>query len=70
MSKVLTGPLTDISVWVGFCTSIPQQGVKFQIRYWGLGPINSFCAIPNGNVFAHLGFKSKVLHGSLADLSA
>ena len=27
MSKVLTGPLTDISACVGFCTSSPQQGL-------------------------------------------
>jgi hypothetical protein len=24
MSKVLPGPLTDLSAWVGFCTSSPQ----------------------------------------------
>jgi hypothetical protein len=24
MSKVLPGPLTDISAWVGLCTSSPQ----------------------------------------------
>jgi hypothetical protein len=27
-SKVFPGPLTD---WVGFCTSSPQQGVKYQL---------------------------------------
>jgi hypothetical protein len=27
-SKVLPGPLTDLSAWVGFYTSSPQQGVK------------------------------------------
>jgi hypothetical protein len=32
-SKVLPGPLTDVSAWVGFCTSSPQQGVKFQLWY-------------------------------------
>jgi hypothetical protein len=26
-SKVLLRPLTDISAWVGFCISNPQQGV-------------------------------------------
>jgi hypothetical protein len=31
MSKVLLGPLTDLSAWVGFCTSIPQQGVKYPL---------------------------------------
>jgi hypothetical protein len=30
-SKVFPGPLTDISPWVVFCTSNPQQGVKYQI---------------------------------------
>ena len=30
-SKVLSEPLTDLSVWVGFCTSSPQQGVKYQL---------------------------------------
>jgi hypothetical protein len=30
-SKVLPGPLTDLSAWVGFCTSSPQQGVKYQL---------------------------------------
>jgi hypothetical protein len=30
MTKVLPGPLIDISAWVGFCTSSPQQGVKYQ----------------------------------------
>jgi hypothetical protein len=29
-SKVLPGPLADLSVWVGFCTSSPQLGVKYQ----------------------------------------
>jgi hypothetical protein len=33
-SKVLPGPLTDISAWVGFCTSSPQQGVKYQLYYY------------------------------------
>jgi hypothetical protein len=29
-SKVLPGPLIDLSAWVDFCTSSPQQGVKYQ----------------------------------------
>ena len=33
-SKVLPGPLTDLSAWVGFCTSSPQQGVKYQLYYF------------------------------------
>jgi hypothetical protein len=34
-SKVLPGPLTDLSAWVVFCTSSPQQGVKYQFLYFG-----------------------------------
>jgi hypothetical protein len=30
-SKVFPGPLTDLSVWVGFCASGPQQGGKYQL---------------------------------------
>ena len=30
-SKVLPGPLTDLSAWVDFFTSRPQQGVKYQL---------------------------------------
>ena len=30
-SKVLSRPLTDLSAWVGLCTSSPQQGVKYQL---------------------------------------
>jgi hypothetical protein len=30
-SKVFPGPLADIRAWVGFCTSRPQQGVKYQL---------------------------------------
>jgi len=29
--KVFPGSLTDLSAWVGFCTSSPQQGVKYQL---------------------------------------
>jgi hypothetical protein len=32
-SKVLPGSLTDLSACVGFCTSSPQQGVKYQLWY-------------------------------------
>jgi hypothetical protein len=31
--KVLTGSLTDLSAEVGKCTTSPQQGVKYQLRY-------------------------------------
>jgi hypothetical protein len=30
-SKVLPWPLTELSAWLGFCTSSPQQGVKNQL---------------------------------------
>ena len=30
-SKVLRGSLTDLSAWVGFCTSSSQQVVKYQL---------------------------------------
>jgi hypothetical protein len=30
-STVLPGLLTDLSSWVGFCTSRPQLGVKYQL---------------------------------------
>jgi hypothetical protein len=30
---VFPGPLTDLSAWVGFCTSSPQQDVKYQLWY-------------------------------------
>jgi hypothetical protein len=33
-SKVLPGSLTDLSAWVGFSTSSPQQGVKYQLLYF------------------------------------
>ena len=33
-SKVLPGPLTDLSAWMEFCTSRPQQGVKINFDIW------------------------------------
>jgi hypothetical protein len=32
-SKVLAWPLTNWSTWVGFCTSSPHKGVKYQLGY-------------------------------------
>ena len=75
-SKVLAGPLTDLTAWVGFCTSSPQQGVKYQHRYlifclWrGSLLISHEKYIKDGKFLNHLGFKSKVLPGPLTDLSA
>jgi hypothetical protein len=62
ISKVLSRPLTDLCAWVGFCTSSPQQGVKYQLWYldffWG----ETYEKLPtDGKVLSHLGFKSKVL---------
>jgi hypothetical protein len=37
ISKVLSESLNDLSALVGFCTSSPQQGVKYQLWYLGLG---------------------------------
>jgi hypothetical protein len=33
-SKLMPRPLTDVSAWVDFCTSSPQQGVKYQLYYY------------------------------------
>jgi hypothetical protein len=33
-SKVLPGPFTDLSAWVEFCTSRPQQDVKIYFDIW------------------------------------
>ena len=66
-SKVLPGPLTDLSAWVGFCTSSPQQGVKYQLCYLNFfverGVSINFQKkyMKDGKVLAHLGFNSKVL---------
>jgi hypothetical protein len=75
-SKVLPGPLTDLSALVGFFTSSPQEGVKYQLSYliffYGGGSllISHEKYIKDGKVLAHLGFMSKVFHGILTDASA
>ena len=75
-SKVFPRPLTDWSTWVGFCTSSPQQGVKYQhwylIFFYGGGAllISHEKYIKDGKVLDHLWFMSKVLPGPLTDLSA
>jgi hypothetical protein len=64
--------LTNLSVWVGFCPSSPQQGIKYQLCYFDF--VGGLC-IPHeqlpkdGKVFSHLGFRSNVLYGPLTDLS-
>ena len=51
------------------CTSISQQVVNFQLRYWGGCSMNTSCKNPNCKVLSHLGLKSNVLAGLLTDLS-
>jgi hypothetical protein len=74
-SKVFPGPLADFCAWVGFCTSSPQQGVKYQLWYliifYGGGSlwISHEKYIKDGKVLDHLGLKSKVFPWSLTDLS-
>ena len=80
MSEVLSGPLTDLSAWLGFCTSRPQQGIKYQLWYLGFfggkagggeGAINIPWKIAEGRQSSFsLGLRSNVLPGPLTDLSA
>ena len=64
-AKVLLVPLTDLSAWVGFCTSSPQQGAKYQLWYLdiylgGGGAINTPWKIAKGRQsFFSLGIKVK-----------
>jgi hypothetical protein len=74
-SNVLAGPLTNLSAWAVFCTSSPQQGVKYQLGYlifFGGGSLwKSYEKyIKDGKVLAHLGCRSKELSGPLTDWSA
>jgi hypothetical protein len=72
----LSGPFTDWSAWVRFCTSNPQQGVKYQLWYLificgGRSLLISHEKyIKDSKVLAHLGFRSKVLSWPFIDLSA
>jgi hypothetical protein len=63
-----------IIAWVGFCTSSPQEGVKYQLCYmdfFGGHPIYNPCKIDNGRQSpSHLQLRSKVLPGRLSDISA
>jgi hypothetical protein len=52
-SKVLPGLVTDLSAWVGFGTSSPQQGIKYRLWYldfvlWRRVSINISCKIYSG----------------------
>ena len=72
-SKLLLGPLTDLSAWVLLCTSSPQQGVKYHLWYLDLvgDPINIPWKIVEGRQSSFtLGFISKVLSESFNDFSA
>lgn len=69
-SKVFPGSLAHLSVWMGFCTSNLERGVKFQLRYWRVGTINISRKCSDGKVLANLGLKPKVLSELLTHLSA
>ena len=66
-SKLLPGPLTYLSAWVGLCASSPQQGFKCQLRYCGMGPFNISCKIPNSNVLVN--YQSNILTRPLTHCS-
>ena len=75
MSKVLLGPFTDLRALVGFCSSRPQDGVKYQLWYLDFvwwDPINIPLKIGNRRemLFSQLGLMSKVLLWPLSDLFA
>ena len=72
-SKVLPGPITDLSIWVDICTSNPHQGVKYQLWYleffWG-DPINiPWKLATDGKVLSQLGLRSNILSRPLTDSS-
>ena len=76
-SKVLPGTLTDLSAKVGKCTSSPQQGVKYQLLHlkincvgWGLYEYHMKNISRMAKFLPTWGSKSKVLSGSLTDVSA
>ena len=59
---------------MGFCTSSPQQGVKYQLSYFiiffmegGSLLISDEKYIKDGKVLDHLGLKSKVFPGPFTD---
>ena len=62
-SKVLPRPLADLSACVGFCTSSPQQGVKFQLRYRGVGLINISCKLQTAKFLSTLGLSQRYYPG-------
>ena len=75
MSNVLSGPLTDLSTWVGFCTSSPQQNIKYQLWYFyfffgGTILISEEKLATDGKVLSHPRIRSNVLPGPLTDISS
>ena len=62
--KGIDRALTRLSASVGFCTSSPHQGVRYQLLYLRVDSNNISCKILNDKVLVHLGFKSKVFTGS------
>jgi hypothetical protein len=69
-SKVLPEPLADLSAWVVFFTSSPQQGVKYQLLYFDFFCISHEKLATDGKVLSHFGYTSNVLPELLTDLSA
>jgi hypothetical protein len=60
-------PLTHLSAWVGFCTSISQQGGKFQLRlkrkkYLEVS-LNIQWKISDVKVLAHFGLSQRYCPG-------
>ena len=75
-SKVLPGPLTDLSAWVGFCNLYPTAGCQiatltFEKKMRGVGGslwVSHEKYIPNGKVLAYLRFQSRVFPMPLTGL--
>jgi hypothetical protein len=72
-SNDLHVPLTDLSALVEFCTSSPQQGVKYQLWYFDFFGETLYIShgkmTKDGKVLSHSGFRWKVLHGHSTDIS-
>jgi hypothetical protein len=68
-TNVFPGPLTNLSAWVGFFTSSPQQGVQYKLSYlnfflWrGSLKISHEKYIKESRVLFNLEIRSSVLLG-------
>ena len=62
--KGIDRPLTNLRASVGFCTSSPHQGVRYQLPFLEVDSNNISCKILNDKVLVHLECKSKVFPGS------